>query len=582
MRNRVYSCDFETTTDENDCRVWAFGAMPLDANTFFYGKSIEEFFSWAFEGRGKILFFHNLRFDGQFIIYHLMKNGCKFTLNREPKENEFTALISDMGVYYSLKIAYVSNEKLYYLYIYDSLKLFPGFSIDKIAKTFKLEAQKEEIDYTAHREVGHELSKQEISYLYNDVKILKLALNSFVNDYGMNKKTIGGNALESYKTIIGPKKFKYWFPPVQYDDEIREAYRGGYTYVNPKYRGRVVGEGLVFDVNSLYPSCMYNCVLPYGEGVFFEGRYIYNEEYPLYIQMLKCRFRIREGKLPMVQVKLGFYKYATNEYITNAMDEEVVLKLTSVDLKLFLENYETFDIEWLGGYMYWGSDNLFKKYIDKWIDIKIRADQDGNPGLRTLAKLMLNNLYGKFAVNPKKGRKIINFVEDMVKYSDIDEEGDGLYIPVACFITAYAREKTIRAAQNLGDRFVYCDTDSLHIIGTEIPDDLDIDPYRLGAWKMESHFMKAKFLRAKSYIEYIVTKPKFKTQTLKNKYKLKTGKGKYVPTKMKITCAGMPDKLKSQVTFNNFGYGSIYVGKLVPKLCKGGVVLIERDFTIKP
>lgn len=44
---------------------------------------------------------------------------------------------------------------------------------------------------------------------------------------------------------------------------------------------------------------------------------------------------------------------------------------------------------------------------------------------------------------------------------------------------------------------------------------MDIDPVRLGAWKCEGHFTRARFIRQKTYIEEI-----------KNK--------------LKITCASMP------------------------------------------
>ena len=40
-----YAGDFETTTDENDCRVWAYSLCNIDDyNEFIYGNSIDEFF----------------------------------------------------------------------------------------------------------------------------------------------------------------------------------------------------------------------------------------------------------------------------------------------------------------------------------------------------------------------------------------------------------------------------------------------------------------------------------------------------------------------------------------------------------
>ena len=44
----------------------------------------------------------------------------------------------------------------------------------------------------------------------------------------------------------------------------------------------------------------------------------------------------------------------------------------------------------------------------------------------------------------------------------------------------------------------------------------------------------------------------------------------------------MPKGCYSYVNFNNFEIGVSYKGKKAPKIVKGGVVLEEIDFTIKP
>lgn len=82
-----------------------------------------------------------------------------------------------------------------------------------------------------------------------------------------------------------------------------------------------------------------------------------------------------------------------------------------------------------------------------------------------------------------------------------EEQRTPVYIPVASFITAYARNKTIRSAQKVYDRFIYADTDSLHLTGLEYPEDLEIHDTKLGAWAHESTFIRAKFIKPKTYIE---------------------------------------------------------------------------------
>jgi hypothetical protein len=37
-----------------------------------------------------------------------------------------------------------------------------------------------------------------------------------------------------------------------------------------KWQGEMIGEGMVFDVTSLYPSRMYDCELPWGVPMPFQ------------------------------------------------------------------------------------------------------------------------------------------------------------------------------------------------------------------------------------------------------------------------------------------------------------------------
>ena len=59
------------------------------------------------------------------------------------------------------------------------------------------------------------------------------------------------------------------------------------------------------------------------------------------------------------------------------------------------------------------------------------------------------------------------------------------------FVTAYARRKLLTSIAEVWDRFLYCDTDSIHLKGWGQPNGIDVDKYRLGAWKEEMKFDKA-------------------------------------------------------------------------------------------
>jgi hypothetical protein len=549
----LFTADFETTTNPDDCRIWATGICSIDEKLdFCYGNNIEYFLWHASKHKNATYYFHNLKFDGEFIINHLFRNDFSYLTNRRYlTPHSFTTLISDKGQFYSMEIMLDEGNRIKIL---DSLKILP-FSVDEIAKGFNLPINKLEIDYSKEREIGHKLDEQEVDYLRVDVEIMARSLK-ILFDQDLTQMTQGSNALYDYKRIIGKKNFARWFPIPTYDFDIRQSYKGGFTYCDPRFQGLDIGEGIVLDVNSLYPSVMYYEKLPYGEGIFFEGKYMKDDLYVLYVQMLTCQFELKENHIPTIQLKNNL-SFIPTQYLSSSGDEEVTMCLTSVDLKLFFEHYNVYNITYHSGWKFKSTTGLFKDYIDKWNKIKVESTINGNKAMRTLAKLMLNALYGKFALNPHVQSKHPYFEDDMVKYRLGEKETrDPIYIPIGTFITAWARYKTISSAQKVYDRFLYADTDSLHLIGTDIPDELEIDPVKLGAWKHESTFTRARFIRQKTYMEEI-------------------------DGNINITCAGMPSKCYQHVTWDNFVKGSSFPGKLQFTHVKGGIVLKDIDFTIK-
>lgn len=549
-----FTADFETTTHPQDCRVWGAGICSIDDNyQFEYSNSIEWIIEHFRTHPNSIYYFHNLKFDGSFLIPYLLSNGWKWVENKKQlKPKTFYTLISNKGQWYQIQLMFTRSNKCS---IQDSLKIL-NFSVAEIAKAFDLPMDKGEIDYNLYRPPGHILTPLERNYLQRDVEIMARSLN-FMFSQKMDRMTAGSNALKFYKDIT--PKFKYWFPqiPINLDKDIRQAYKGAWTYVNPKFKNRNLSKGIVLDVNSLYPWVMRTQLLPYGEGIFFDGEYIENKYYPLYIQMIRVNFEIKENHLPTIQLKNNL-SFIPTDYLESTNNEEVTICLSCVDLKLLKEHYNIISIEYLSGWKWKAAHGMFDNYIDYWMGVKIDSEKNGNKAMRTLAKLMMNSLYGKFALNPVVGsKKPYLDKEGILRFDNLPlKEREPIYIPMGIFITAYAREKTIRAAQSVYHRFIYADTDSLHLSGLALPRNLIIDKYKLGAWKLESKFRGARFIRSKSYIEKI-------------------------NGKLHITCAGMPKTCYPHVTWDNFKPGTFYASKLQQKQVKGGAVLEDIGFTLK-
>ena len=413
---------------------------------------------------------------------------------------------------------------------------------------------------------------------------------------GLTKMTIASNAMQNFKDNF--KGFRKKFPLLspEVDADIRKSYRGGFTYVNDKWKEKQVGKGIVLDVNSLYPSCMSSPYeLPYGQPVQFNGKYQFDPNYPLYVQSITCSFELKPNKVPSVQIRHS-RSFIANEYVKTTNGKEITLFLTRPDFELFQEQYYIYNPSYDGGWKFKSSIGLFDNYVNYWTEQKIKAGKEGNAPLRTISKLLLNSLYGRTALSGTARQKRPLMEDGIVKFMNLPlEERETVYIPVAAFITAYGRNRTIRTSQAIKDytmkkydedRYFYSDTDSIHAALTdedleELKDVIDIDDFKLGCWAKEAEFDRAIYIRQKCYVEEI--------------------KGK-----LQVTVAGLPKYLAPLITFENFKRGFTTEGltrdemvalasyngataeeieklhhKLMYKYVKGGVILADTDFTIK-
>ena len=595
-----YAGDFETTTDENDCRVWAYALCNVDdPSEFIYGNSIEEFFEVCADYLHNYkIWFHNLKFDGIYLINYLLSNGFTWIEDRRDRADKtFTTLISDMGQFYSIVVYFkVKGHHTNKVEFYDSLKLFPNFSVDRIAQAFNLPIQKLKIDYKKYRPIGWELTEEEVDYIRNDVEIVARALREMFN-MGLTRMTLASNALKNFKQSFYGFREKFPLLPKDIDADIRCSYRGGFTYANDKWTEKEIDSGIVVDVNSLYPSCMYSpYVLPFGEPQFFEGKYEDDLIYPLYIQSITCSFDLKPNKVPSIQIRNSL-SFIPNEYVKSTNGDTITLFLTKPDYELFVDQYDIYNETYNGGWKFMGAIGLFDNYIDYWTEQKIKAGKEGNAPLRTISKNMLNSLYGKLGSSGKGRQKRPYLDTDGVIRFELmpEEQRETLSVACASFITAYGRNRTIRSAQAVTDytlkkygedRFYYADTDSIHAGLNDkdleaLKDVINIDDYKLGYWAKEAEFTRAIYIRQKCYIEEI----NGKTQ---------------------VTVAGLPKYLAPLITFDNFRKGFTTEGmdleemirdakvngasedeienikhKLMYKYVKGGVILADTDFTIK-
>lgn len=641
--------DFETTVYKGqvNTEVWASASVELFTEDVKIFHSIGEQFEYFKSLKENIVvYYHNLKFDGAFWISYLMVDlgfkqasesldaenpfKIRWLQEKEMTNNTFKYSVSDRGQWYTIVIKVGGR----FIEIRDSLKLLP-FSVKRIGESFGTKHKKLDMEYTGFRFAGCEITEKEKEYIANDVLVVKEAIEIMFNE-GHTDLTIGSCCLNEYKKSVGKEDYEMFFPNLYdisidklkhgYDnvgEYIRKSYRGGWCYLVKGKENTIYKNGCTFDVNSLYPSMMSSesgNYYPVGIPHMWQGNIIPDaalKPHRYYFVRVKTRFYIKKNMLPFIQIKSSHlykgtecletsdvYNKETNTYSPyyigidgNVKSTRAEMVLTMTDFELLKDHYELVDFEILDGCWFFAEIGLFDSYMEKYKTMKM----NNKGALRELAKLFLNNLYGKMASSTDSSFKVAYLKDDKsIGFMPCIENGKKPgYIPVGSAITSYARNFTIRAAQmNYFGKdkpgFIYADTDSIHcntawyeVSGVKIHDK------NFCCWKPESCWDIAIFTRQKTYIEHVIQED---LKDIDNPY-------------YNIKCAGMPKKcknlfelsmkgfvpkesdstytdeerefLKTKRKLEDFTIGLSVPGKLRPKRIRGGILLVETPYKMR-
>lgn len=645
---RTFSCDFETTVYKGQTytEVWAAACVELYTEDVKIFHSIDELYSYFLSLNCNIVaYFHNLKFDGQFWIDYLLiqkkfkqayiqnseaELDVSWMKDKDMPAQTFKYSISDMGQWYCIT---VKTDSSHTLELKDSLKLLP-FSVERIGKSFGTKHKKLSMNYEGLRYAGCVITDEEKEYIANDVLVVKEALE-IMFDEGHNKLTIGACCLSEFMHGMPKEDYQLFFPNL-YELEInpdehkystagewlRKSYKGGWCYLVKGKECKQYTNGTTADVNSLYPSMMSSESgnrYPLGLPTFWTGNYIPDEaiaENKYYFVRIKTRFYIKPNMLPFIQIKSttmykstealessDVYVKSENRYTAFYRDNEgvvhdtrVELTLTMTDYKLFLEHYDVLQFEILDGCWFWSEKGIFDNYIEKYKKIKMES----TGAQRELAKLFLNNLYGKMGANTNSSFKFAFIKDDgTVGYYPVyaNDKKPG-YIPVGSAITSYARNFTIRAAQKnyhgVNERgFIYADTDSIHCdLKPEEITGIKVDDRNFCCWKLESCWDIGYFTRQKTYIEHVthenlkpIAEPYYNIKcagmSKKPKKLFELSMLGYVPKETDNFTEEDKEFLKTKRTIEDFKIGLKVPGKLIPKRIHGGVVLEETTYEMR-
>lgn len=540
--HNMFVADFETTdsdiydhthkkTGQNiyEQRVWLAGYKNLETmqSTYFY--SLDDFMSDILSRKNnsnREYGFHNLKFDGSYIIPWLFDNGYTFSFDK-PKPKEFTVLVDHMNNWYNITIQPTTKRKIT---LWDTAKLFP-MPLEYLPNVYHTPTKKVKEDsdfYTKHRPIDYVPDDRDMYYFENDLQVPAEVLNKHIEMYGLRfKKTQASQSFYNFEQSF--KAWKWRFPALsdEVDSTIRPAYWGGISYVPRRKAGKDFYNIGSMDINSSYPHKAAEKRLPYGDIIYKYGEDQHPNMSKFWIAEAMVEFRLKDNHLPCIPSK-GITENRPKHTEKWMTDSNGIVKLIfcRIDYEIMRESYDITIHQWLWSYHWkWRKHKEVARFVHRNNDRKLEygrmAEQATDQeeinqylSMRNRAKIDNNGFYGKFGEEVIKIGKVPYQDEEKgvvwkEEKEEVQTEYKRKYLPVAIAITAWGRQQLVEIANILGEHFLYCDTDSIHYllegqhkIDKAIKDGIiKMDKHELGAWDYEGTYTRGRYIRAKCYME---------------------------------------------------------------------------------
>lgn len=536
--------------------TWAWQVYD-EKNGFFMTNDFKQFLKYQCRAGLKFGWCYNSTFDFAQIDFEILANGKDKWKPHEHEERgsgkgynkgqawTYESIHNDMGARYAYKLwipyrHYDRHEYVHAVEYRDFMKLVTGGLRKLLADLDVVDLQGQPIrkltmEYQAVN--TDELSDSEIDYCCNDVKGLYFAIRKFNEEverqsnnechiFGndTNLMTAGGFAKHELLRSLYPylpnkkkriKAFQKEHPlTTEQDEYIRKnhLYRGGISYVNPLYRGKLLKADKMgcpmfrYDVNSEYPYAMSiiddligkpikktfrdYMKMPISERSKYEAVYILTSVYG----------DVKNGYLGLWYdpFRKDFVEHI-NENGTHLMFERELLEMS--------EWYDNFTYSCDNVLLWKRGKKSYARFVNENYALKATAKKEGNTTLQAIVKLKINASYGKLSerLERVKGHYelsaetgAIHFVRDEMEIDTASSMNVVIGSLITCVARCYILGKIRKVCHGaIIRKFVYIDTDSIHAFAKYDK----ADAYALGGLKLEATCQAVKYLAPKTYID---------------------------------------------------------------------------------
>ena len=511
---------------------WTFGM--IDKEHICYGRTWEEFLEFVGNLKREynldlehrlVIYVHNLGFEFQFMWKYFQWYDVFAPEIRKP-------------------IKCVTTDGIEFRDSY----ILSGYGLSKLAENLVSHNIKKlvgDLDYSKVRTPSTPLTEEELAYCNNDVEILLYYIAEQIEQYkwvcnipntntGRVRKYMRDRCLHSNTSHSKDSKGKRW----KFIERMREcsltldeynllkqAFMGGFTHASMQYSGQTLKNVHSIDFTSSYPAVMLMEKFPMSRPIKVDLR---REKLQSLIKSERwgCLFVV---KFTGISAKNTFDSYLSeskcfqlvNPVINNGriyQADSLVTVVTDVDYQIIRAcyNIESQQVD---------KDKCYKfemGYLPREICLgilelyKMKTELKGVKGKETeylLAKGMTNSVYGmcvtaiirntpEFSNGWNTGDLTDELASDMINQNNENIERF-LYYPWGVWVTAYARRNLWVGILNIGDDYIYSDTDSIKFLNYEKHKEF-IDRYNK---RVEE---KLRAMCARQHIDFNLCKPKTK------------------------------------------------------------------------
>lgn len=353
-----------------------------------------------------------------------------------------------------------------------------------------------DLDYEVLRTPLTSLTDEEMEYCEHDCLIVEAGIKTYIKRYGKQADIpltqTGTVRLECKNRLMSNEKYSYAIKKLVPSNAreyklLMSVFAGGYTHANYWYAGEVM-RGIIqhYDFASSYPTVMIAEKYPMTPWVYTGDTEIPPiESFDDYAYIFKLRFRrlnvISYNTYIQASKSNGINMKYDNGRVRSADELEIII--TEQDYITIKNNYEWEELEVLEVYKSKKQylPKTFVEYILELYGNKTRLkDVAGEEELYMQSKQYINSLFGMSVTaivqadvklngdvweTTELTEEYVNKKLNNLRFPNPREKKYFLSYSWGCWVTAYARRNLWKCIEACDDALLYCDTDSIFVIG---------------------------------------------------------------------------------------------------------------------